>query len=80
MSEVDIFLIGVPKAGTTWLANTLNQHKEIILSDPKEPNIIASHKGTFIRQNESPDWEKLCVAKKIVSGFLNAKSLSLDGV
>ena len=59
MSEVDIFLIGVPKAGTTWLANTLNQHKEIILSDPKEPNIIASHKGTFIRQNESPDWEKL---------------------
>ena len=40
MPEVDVFLIGVPKAGTTWLAYALDQHKEINLSDPKEPNII----------------------------------------
>ena len=58
MSEVDIFLIGVPKAGTTWLAHTLNQHPGIVLSEPKEPNIIASHKGTFIRSVESPEWNK----------------------
>ena len=58
MSEVDVFLIGVPKAGTTWLAYTLSQHKKIVLSDPKEPNIIASHKGTFIRTDEEPDWDK----------------------
>ena len=58
MPEVDIFLIGVPKAGTTWLAYTLDQHHSISLSDPKEPNIIASHRGTFVRSNEEPDWGK----------------------
>ncbi len=58
MPEVDVFLIGVPKAGTTWLAYTLDQHHSITLSDPKEPNIIASHRGTFIRSNEEPNWEK----------------------
>ena len=55
MSEVDVFLIGAPKAGTTWLAYALNQHTKIDLSDPKEPNIIASHRGTFIRTDESPE-------------------------
>ncbi len=44
---MDVFLIGVPKAGTTWLSNILNQHPGICLSDPKEPNFIATHKGTF---------------------------------
>ena len=58
MSEVDVFLIGVPKAGTTWLAYTLNQHTKIDLSEPKEPNIVASHRGTFIRTDESPEWDK----------------------
>ena len=58
MPEVDVFLIGVPKAGTTWLAYTLDQHHSITLSDPKEPNIIASHRGTFVRSNEEPNWEK----------------------
>jgi len=58
LPEVDVFLIGVPKAGTTWLAYTLDQHHSITLSDPKEPNIIASHRGTFIRSNEEPNWEK----------------------
>ncbi|MBR40512.1 MAG: hypothetical protein CMA89_01290 [Euryarchaeota archaeon] len=45
VSSVDVFLIGVPKAGTTWLSNILNQHPEICLSDPKEPNFVATHKG-----------------------------------
>ena len=61
MSEVDVFLIGAPKAGTTWLAYPLNQHTIIDLSDPKEPNIIASHRGTFIRTDESPEWNKFKV-------------------
>lgn len=56
--KTDAFLIGVPKAGTTWLAHTLDQHPEITLSDPKEPNIIASHKGTFIRTDSRPDWNE----------------------
>ena len=56
MPEVDVFLIGVPKAGTTWLAYVLDQHHSITLSNPKEPNIIASHRGTFVRNKEEPDW------------------------
>ena len=71
MPEVDVFLIGVPKAGTTWLAYALDQHKEINLSDPKEPNIIASHRGTFVRTEEDPDWDKFNI-------HFNEKGLKLD--
>ena len=58
MVEVDVFLIGAPKAGTTWLGHALNQHPGISLSYPKEPNIVASHKGTFLRVEDEPDWSK----------------------
>ena len=71
MPEVDIFLIGAPKAGTTWLSYVLDQHNEIDLSDPKEPNIVASHRGTFVRSNEEPDWFKF------ESNF-NGQGLKLD--
>jgi len=55
---VDVFLIGVPKAGTTWLSNVLDQHPGVCLSEPKEPNFVASHKGTFERDESEPDWPK----------------------
>jgi hypothetical protein len=58
VTEVDVFLIGVPKAGTTWLSNVLDQHPEVGLSEPKEPNFVASHKGTFERDEVEPDWPK----------------------
>jgi len=58
VTETHAFLIGVPKAGTTWLASTLSQNPSICLSDPKEPNIISSHKGTFRRSTKEPDWEE----------------------
>ena len=54
--EVGAFLLGAPKCGTTWLAEILTQHPEICVSDPKEPNIVASHKGTFGRDDSEPDW------------------------
>ena len=56
--SVGAFLLGAPKCGTTWLANVLTQHPEICVSNPKEPNIVASHKGTFGRDESEPDWEK----------------------
>ena len=56
--DTHAFLIGVPKAGTTWLANTLSQNPEICLSDPKEPNMITSHKGTFRRSKLEPNWSQ----------------------
>lgn len=57
MNLIDAFIVGVPKSGTTWLANTLNQNPVLELSDPKEPNLIASHKGTFDRINDLPNWD-----------------------
>ena len=57
MSIIDALIVGVPKAGTTWLANTLNQNPAIELTDPKEPNLIASHKGTFDRNTAQPNWK-----------------------
>ena len=56
MQPIDAFIVGVPKAGTTWLANTMSQHSQIQISDPKEPNIISSHKGTFDRILREPNW------------------------
>ena len=54
----NVFLVGVPKAGTTWLAYMMNQHSNVCLSNPKEPNIISSHKGTFARSNDAPKWSE----------------------
>ena len=53
--EVDIFLVGAPKAGTTWLAHVMDQNPNITLSNPKEPNLVASHKGTFVRDDVEPN-------------------------
>jgi len=52
------FLLGAPKSGTTWLAGALSQHPELCVSNPKEPNVIASHRGTFTRENSEPDLQK----------------------
>jgi len=47
--DVGAFLLGAPKSGTTWLASALEQHPGICVSNPKEPNEVATHKGTFDR-------------------------------
>ena len=56
--DVGAFLLGAPKSGTTWLAAALEQHPEICVSEPKEPNEVATHKGTFGRDDSLPDWER----------------------
>ena len=58
LADLDALLVGVPKAGTTWLANALSQHPKVNLSNPKEPNIIATHHGTFGRDHSEPDWSR----------------------
>ena len=58
LPEIGAFLLGAPKSGTTWLASALEQHPGICVSDPKEPNEVASHKGTFGRDTRLPDWER----------------------
>ena len=68
---VDIFLVGAPKAGTTWLSHAMSQHPGISLSEPKEPNLVASHKGTFVRDDGEPDWAKY-------DGFFSGSGLRMD--
>lgn len=55
---VHAFLLGAPKCGTTWLSNALEQHPGLCVSDPKEPNEIATHKGTMFRDNREPNLKK----------------------
>lgn len=55
---VEAFLLGAPKCGTTWLYSALEQHPGLCLSNPKEPNEIATHKGTMFRDNRDPDLKK----------------------
>ena len=69
--ETHAFLIGTPKSGTTWLAATLSQNPNICVSKPKEPNIIATHKGTFTRSEETPDWE-------LYESFFDGEGIRLD--
>ncbi len=71
VSGTHAFLIGTPKSGTTWLAATLSQNPDICVSNPKEPNIIATHKGTFSRSVEEPDWE-------LYESFFEGKGIRLD--
>ena len=71
VSGTHAFLIGTPKSGTTWLAATLSQNPDICVSNPKEPNIIATHKGTFSRSDEEPDWE-------LYESFFEGKGIRLD--
>ena len=52
--EVGALLGALSVAPLGWLV--LTQHPEICVSDPKEPNIVASHKGTFGRDDSEPDW------------------------
>lgn len=52
------YIVGVPKSGSTWLANALSQHPDIQLSNPKEPNFFPTHKGTFGRNMDNPAWDE----------------------
>ena len=69
--DVGAFLLGAPKSGTTWLANVLEQHPGICISNPKEPNEVATHRGTFGRNNGEPDWERY-------AGCFRGEGLKMD--
>jgi len=56
--RVDGFLLGAPKCATTWLAQALEGHPEVCMSNPKEPNELATHRGTFARLPRDPDWTR----------------------
>lgn len=58
MDTLGGYIVGVPKSGSTWLANALSQHPDLQLSIPKEPNFVATHKGTFVRTTTEPLWHE----------------------
>ena len=41
MSKSNLFIVGVPKAGTTTLCDYLNQHSDIFLPKIKEPHFFS---------------------------------------
>jgi hypothetical protein len=45
MREPSFFFGGFPKCGTTALDLQLRQHPDILMADPKEPNIFGDHFG-----------------------------------
>ena len=45
MARPNLFLVGAAKSGTTSLANYLDQHPDIFVSAPKEPNFFALAEG-----------------------------------
>ena len=47
-----LYMIGAAKSGTTKLADLLNQHPDICLSSPKEPNFFTKR----IFEQQSVDW------------------------
>ena len=55
MSFSPNFIIGLPRSGTTALANVLSQNPFVSVASPKEPNIINSHKGTMVRDTSEPN-------------------------
>jgi len=42
-NKPNLFILGAPKAGTTALANNLSQHKDIFISEQKEPRFFDAH-------------------------------------
>jgi len=68
---LDALIVGVPKAGTTWLATQLMEHPEIDLPEKKELNLIATRQGTFKRGNQEPDLDSY-------ERFFNGNGLKID--
>ena len=55
MSKSNLFIVGVPKAGTTTLCDYLNQHSDIFLPKIKEPHFfsrLTPHKYTEVVSDE----------------------------
>lgn len=70
-TALDALIVGVPKAGTTWLATMLMEHPEIDLPEKKELNKIATRQGTFKRGAGEPDLNTY-------AHFFKGKGLKID--
>lgn len=62
----EAYLIGAKKAGTTTLATLLDQHPEIAVSRPKEPDFFSRH------WDHGPDWYRARFRGPETAVFLDA--------
>lgn len=46
--DVALFCIGAAKSGSTWLARVIDEHPEIQVSDPKEPNFFTARGSAYL--------------------------------
>lgn len=63
--KVDAFCIGAAKSGSTWLAKVVDEHPEIQVSSPKEPNFFTARGSPYLDRppkgfKSSWRWYKHC--------------------
>lgn len=67
------FIVGAPKAGTTWLASSLSEHPDVHLSPVKEPHFFAPPVPGELGPTAVTDtdlWPQLAQHKRIHSGWI----------
>lgn len=73
IAERIFFIVGAPKAGTTWLASSLAEHRDVHLSPIKEPHFFAPPVPGEFGHNAVTDvdiWPRLAHRKWIHSGWI----------
>ena len=75
----NLFLIGAQKAGTTFLANLIDQHPDICVSEPKEPAYLTRNRQRgldwYRSRFKNPDAAYLVDA---TTGYTSSPLLSMD--
>lgn len=66
MQRPNTFIVGAPKCGTTALAQYLSRHKNIFVSDPKEPHYFVN--------SEMPGYTKFKTLESYLALFSEAES------
>lgn len=78
--KVDFFIVGQAKSGTTAMADFLDQHPEICISNPKEPGYFATD---ILRESDAfhgrPTYFKTRTAVQYEQAFQHAEPWQLRG-
>jgi Sulfotransferase family len=72
-SVVRFFIVGAPKAATTWLASALDTHGQIHLSPVKEPHFFAPPQESHPKATTATDrdvWKQLQQRRSIHMGWI----------
>lgn len=73
IAERIFFIVGAPKAGTTWLASSLSEHRDVHVSPVKEPHFFAPpvpEELGPVAVTDADVWPQLAQHKWIHSGWI----------